>query len=153
MPIDTDSEKWKSGGREDPLEVALLEHFSNNQDEAYTLEEITEIVTADHSDQLFLPDDVEDEIDDETRSLVKTRIAATLERLSWRHIVEWRLVDDGDGKEAYFTDSDKKAIFPIAKVHDEFPGRFNSIEDELDDLSDDIDELNNRLYRVEQEDR
>lgn len=151
VPIDTNSDKWKSGGTQDPLSVAINQLILANDEQAFQLDEITEHIIEQYQDFLFLPSDVEGEIDEDTRNQIKTRIAAKLEELCWRQMVDWKIVDDGDRKRQYFTASDKESVSPIAEVQDVFPRRFNKIEDNLNDLSDDIEELDHRVYQVEQE--
>lgn len=158
MPIDTDSEEWSAGSRPDPLEVHVSELLRTNPDQAFHLAEITDWILEERSESLFLLDDVDGEIDDETYGLVECRVAAKLEDLDWRRFVESRLVETDGTRRTYFSNSEKDPISPIAAVHDVFPLRFDDIENDLEELSDwtrdlsgEIDDLQQRLDRIEGE--
>lgn len=148
MPIDVDSEEWKEGRRLDPLEVHITDFLRHNDEQAFTLEEITDYIIEDKADALFLLDGVDEEqtleeVDGETCGLIKSRIAMKLEDLGWRNFIDWKVIgyDDADIGTVYFTDSDKEPVSPLAKIQDVYPRKFSSIDEDIEELADDIEEL------------
>ncbi|AWB28467.1 hypothetical protein [Halococcoides cellulosivorans] len=148
MPINEDSEEWKEGRRLDPLQVHISNILRRNDEQAFTLEEITDHIIEDEADALFLLDSVDEEqaleeVDEETYGLIKSRIAMKLEDLGWRNFIEWKVIgyEDADIGTVYFTNSDKESVSPIAKIVDVYPRKFSSIEEDIEDLADDVEEL------------
>ncbi|RKD87675.1 hypothetical protein ATJ93_4577 [Halopiger aswanensis] len=152
MPINTDSDNWENGQRPDPLEVHIRKFLADNSEQAFFLDEIVDHVLENEANSLFLLEEIGGEVGEKTRDLVKTRVAAKLEELNWRQCITWRIVEQDDGgRRTYFSYSDDETISPLSAVHDEFPANFNSIERNLEHLSDDIEDLEYRMYEVERE--
>jgi hypothetical protein len=147
MPIEVNSEKWKSGRLLDPLQIHITEFLRQNPRQAFTVEEITDAIIDEEANSLLLLEGVDDEealdeVDAETYRMIKTRIAMKLEVLGWRDYVDWKVVDDGDGVgTAYFTTSDKEPISPVSKIKDFYPRRFESIEDDIENLQEEVQRL------------
>lgn len=148
MPIDVDSEKWKEGRRLDPLEVHIADFLHNNQEQAFTLEEITDHIIEEEADALFILDGIDEEqtleeVDEGAYGLIKSRMAMKLEELSWRNLVDWKVIgyDDTDIGVIYFSHSDKESVYPLAKIQDVYPRKFSNIEEDIEDLADDVEEL------------
>ena len=147
MPIDVDSEEWKEGRRLDPLEAHITDFLRYNDEQAFTLDEISDYIIEDKADALFLLDGVDEEqtleeVDGETYGLIKSRIAMKLEDLGWRNFIDWKVIGyDADIGTVYFTNSDKEPVSPLAKIQDVYPRKFSSIQEDIEDLADDIEEL------------
>jgi hypothetical protein len=148
---------WE-GRRLDPLEVHVTDFLRHNDEQAFTLEEITDHIIEDEADALFLLDDVDEEqaleeVDEETYGLIKSRIAMKLEDFGWRNFIEWKVIgyEDADIGTVYFTNSDKEPVSPLAKIQDVYPRKFSSIEEDIGDLADDVEELQYAVNNLRRE--
>jgi hypothetical protein len=157
MPIDTDSEVWKSADTYDPITVEINSFLSNNKDQAFSIREIEEHLLGEHQ-HLFPNQLVGDDALEGAKAARQSIIANILEYRYWRSEVTFQYIS-GDRDSAvglYFT-WDGVGISPIAEldeVSDPNPdspfgtlsSRFRQIESDLDE---EVSELEERLSHVE----
>jgi len=157
MPVDTDSEEWKSADTYDPITVEINSLLTDNRGQAFSIEEIEEHLVAEH--QHLFPDQlVGDDAIDGAKAGRQSIVANILEYRYWRSEVSFRYVPNKTDTDAglYFT-WDGIGINPIAEVDEvedpnpESPfgtlrGRFRQIENDLDEKT---SELEDRLAHIE----
>lgn len=139
MPIDTNSEKWEDGRWIDTIRIEINNIFRADPEKAFTLDEITELLTKKKphvfSDSLMGDDEVSVA---SRRSLVASR----LERLEWLDHVEIRTIDG----ELYYGGGEKYHHL-IHDVNVELPREIETLEDDLEDK---LSDLEYRMSRIEE---
>lgn len=163
MPIETDSAAWEEAESHDPLEVEITQLLSNNADQAYSIAEI-EAYLLDEYAHLFPDRLAGDDAVVGAQAARQSIIMAILQRRYWNSVVRFKYVTESDTAEpGVYCRWDGPGIQPIAEideVNDPDPdsprltleSRFRSIEEELDE---EIEELDDRVdwleFRVREE--
>lgn len=140
MPIDTNAEKWEDSSHIDYMSVELGKMFRENEDTAYTLEEIDDYLI--ENEPQVLPDTLVGD-EDEVHSARLALISTELERLNWLNRI---VIKELEG-DLYYTYDDGDWRYPLATIYYDLPEDIEELDDEL---SEDIQEITNRLRRVEQ---
>ena len=71
-------------------------------------------------------------------------VASQLEKLNWQSRIEIKSLDG----EIYYTYREEGSHFPIADLEDKIPRKIGSLEDDIEEIT---DRLNNIEYRINQE--
>lgn len=141
MPLDTESDEWQNGARTDWMEVYIDQVLREEPEAALTVEEISDKLLEKKS-ELF-PEILRGESNEAVVGRA-TLISAVLQTMAWLNRVDWRTVDD----DIYYSATD--GHYPVASVVDEFPMRFSSIEDDVENVTNRLkEEVYNLNYRLD----
>jgi len=157
MPIDVNSEEWKNAGRYDPIWVEVNSFLSNNEHQAFSIEEIEEYLLEDHP-HLFPASLIGDNTVDGAKAARQSIVTNILKYRYWRSEVSFRNIpEEADAKTGLYFTWDGVGINPIAEVDgvkDPNPdspfrtlsSRFRQIEQDVDE---DVSDLEDRISHLE----
>lgn len=157
MPVDTDSQEWKSGGRDDPISVEISSLLSNNKEKAFSIQEIEEYLFDEYL-HLFPNQLAGEGAIDGAKAARQSIIANILERRYWQARVSFQYIaGDGDADPGIYYTDDGVGINPIAELDElsdpnpdspygTLSSRFRQIEKDVDE---EVSELEERISRME----
>ena len=163
MPVDLDSDAWKSAEGYDPLGVQIDSLLLNNKEQAFSIKEIDEYLVEEYP-HLFPSELVGDNVIDGAKAARQSIIANLLEEDYWRVKVTFRYVSgEGDVEPGFYFTTDGPSINPIAEIDEvknpdpdssfgKLSNRFRQIEEDVDDEVSELEERINYLeYRLREE--